>query len=49
METDYAIKSVNVKNVPADLWQRLKVQAAAEGITLQVALAKAIEQYVRAA
>jgi len=49
METEVVNKAVNVKNVPVHLWQRLKVQAAVEGITIQAALAKAIEQYVSAA
>ncbi len=43
---EIAFKSVNVRNVPAPLWQRFKIQAVAEGITLQVALTRAIEQYV---
>jgi len=43
------MKSVNIRQVPADLWQRLKVQAAVEGITLQAAVTKAIAQYVKAA
>ena len=39
-------KSVNVRGVPVDLWQRLKIQAVSEGITLQTALTEAIKQYV---
>jgi hypothetical protein len=35
--------------MPVDLWQRLKIQAVAENITLQDAVAKAIKQYVTAA
>lgn len=35
-----------VRQVPKDLWRRFKVQAAAEGITLQVAVQQAIKQYI---
>ncbi len=38
-----------VRQIPVDLWRRFKVQAAAEGITVQLAMTKAIQQYVTAA
>lgn len=47
--TALATKQIVVRQIPVDLWRRFKVQAAAEGITLQEALAKAIHQYVTAA
>ncbi len=40
------LKSVNVKRMPAELWQRLKSQAALEGRTIQDVIATAIQQYL---
>ncbi len=39
-------KTIMVKRVPAELWQRLKSQAALEGRTLQDVIAAAIQQYL---
>jgi predicted DNA-binding protein len=40
------MKSVVMKRFPAELWQRVKSQAALEGRTLQDVVAEAIQQYL---
>ena len=49
METATPTKQIVVRQIPVDLWRKFKVQAAADDITLQAALVRAIQQYVEAA
>ena len=46
MELQTETKQIVVKNVPVDLWQRLKIRAAVDNATLQATLARAIEKYL---
>jgi plasmid stability protein len=48
METEQRT-AVTVREVPTDLWRRLKIQAAIEGTTVQVQVAKALEHYLKSA
>ena len=36
-----------VRQIPADLWKRFKVHTVQNDLTIQVAVAKAIEQYLQ--
>lgn len=47
MDTD--TKQVIIHKMPVWLWQQLKIVAATEGKTLQVAATEAIERYVKTA
>lgn len=41
--------AVTVRAIPTDLWRQLKIKAAIDGDTVQVAVKKALERYVEAA
>lgn len=41
-----ATKQIVVREIPADLWKRFKLHTVANDLTIQVAVAKAIEQYL---
>ncbi len=36
-----------VRQIPADLWKRFKVHTVQNDLTIQVAIAQAIEQYLQ--
>ena len=39
-------KQVVVREMPVDLWRKVKICAAVEDVTIQVIVAKAITQYL---
>lgn len=42
-------KQIVVRQIPIDLWRKLKAHAAIEGATLQDTVTKALEQYLKSA
>ncbi len=39
--------AVSVRDVPVDLWRRLKIQAMLEGATMPTMVTKALEHYLK--
>lgn len=39
--------TIVVRHIPVDLWKRFKIHTVQNDITIQVAVAKAIEQYLQ--
>jgi len=49
MQTESKAAAVTVREIPVELWRRVKIKAAVDGDTVQVAVTKALQQYVSAA
>ncbi len=44
---DAVTKQIVVREIPVDLWKRFKLHTVAHDLTIQAAVAKAIEQYLQ--